>query len=420
MPDNHDEKNKFDKILELQAKIDKILSRDSAVEDAKIKIEPKEIDAVPFGKTVTTPFGPCYIMEFKYDLGDFHGHRRIREVFQVDGKPISEILKEPTTKALDPKNALYLDIESTGLSAAEGAFAFMIGLGFFEKDCFKVVQLFARDYTEEPAALDFLVKIAGNHTHLVTFNGRSFDIPMLDSRLALAKFDARLGLMPHIDLLVPARRLWKYNDHRCSLGALEKAQLGFVRHGDVPGVEIPALYNEYLRTRDLRKLVVVFTHNIYDVVSMVVLQTHISEILSDQRDVELAPTEVYALGRIHNFYGRTDRAYLLFEKCVKNLKGEQQLGAYKEMAKILRKEKRLDDAAKIYEAMLLQKPEKLFPYMKLAVHLENRAKDFKGALKVIEYGFENVVFTTYEKKENWENRKQRVLTKLEKSKTEAK
>jgi len=406
--------SKLDTIDKLRKKVDRILCR--ATENGnEVRIEGDDIAGVTFGKEVSTPFGPCYIMDYEYDLGAFHGHKRIREVFDYGTWGLSEILKEPDLGNLDPEQGLYLDIETTGLSAAEGAFPFMIGVGYFEKKVFKVVQFFARDYEEEPATLNLLMELVKKKSHLITFNGRSFDVPMLDARLRAAKFDARLGNLPHIDLLVPARRLWKYCDHGCSLGALENSRLGFVRHGDVPGYEIPPLYNQYTRSRDLRKLVVVFTHNVYDVISMVVLQARICQVLQMDQVHELSPEETFALGRVHNSFGRYDIAYRLFADSVKGLSSGQRYIAYKEMAGILRKRKDLKEAAKIYKAMIKDKPEKLFPYMKLAVHLENREKDFVGAIKIIDAGFKYVVFGSWEKKKKWEYRKTRIIGKLEKS-----
>jgi uncharacterized protein YprB with RNaseH-like and TPR domain len=162
---------------------------------------------------------------------------------------------------------LYLDIETCGLSAAP---VFLVGLCHVGERNLVLRQLFARDYAEERALLAELARIAQGFDFLVTFNGKSFDVPFLRDRAIHHRMPPPLDL-PHLDQLWMARRRWKEQLPNCRLTTLEWHVLRRRRAGDVGGAEIPGLYHDYVKRGEAHRLLPVFHHNLLDVVAMVEL-----------------------------------------------------------------------------------------------------------------------------------------------------
>ena len=265
------------------------------VVDGQTEIEPYGIEKVVSGRTRKNPFGECYIADAFFDLAAFHGGHRFRELLDTDMGLISRLARDDRLENLEPTGALFLDIETTGLSPFEGAFSFLTGVAWYEPGRVVVRQIFTRGCEEEPAALYELVRLIQRFSHLVTYNGRGFDVPLLDERLRINRMDRSISLMPHLDLLGPTRRIFKGVKSDCRLGTMEEI-IGFHRTGDVPSSEIPALYASYLRTRDATKLAKVFEHNLYDVLTMTILQARISVMLKQGEQEDLPPEQTVRIG----------------------------------------------------------------------------------------------------------------------------
>ena len=165
--------------------------------------------------------------------------------------------------------ALYLDTETTGLAGGAGTYAFLIGLAFFEGDHLVVEQLLMRSHQEEKAMLAYLLERVGAAECLITFNGRSFDVPLLQTRLVMNRMRYDLEEMEHVDLLPPCRRLWGLALDNCRLENLENEILGLPRQGDIPGWMVPQIFFRFLQTGDARGLAAVAEHNRRDILAMV-------------------------------------------------------------------------------------------------------------------------------------------------------
>ncbi len=170
----------------------------------------------------------------------------------------------------DVRRMLFLDTETTGLGGP-GTYAFLVGLGFVEDDAFVVRQHFIRSPDEEAAMLHAVAETLGECPTITTFNGVSFDVPLLRTRMRAlgVKFSFRDIL--HCDLLYGARRLWQRRLPNCRLQTLEEGVLGFKRQGDVPSGDVPGLYFDFLETGDLDSLEGVFHHNVLDIISLAAL-----------------------------------------------------------------------------------------------------------------------------------------------------
>lgn len=221
------------------------------------------------------PFGHAVVLEERLPLSSVHGDRRLGALYRRPTRGLDVLTGDPKLRDFDASQALFLDIEATGLEHGPGTFAFLIGLGYREGDALVVRQLLLTDPSQEQAQLHALLELLDRFPLLVSFNGKSYDLSVLQTRMVLHRFMSRrevdLKLRPHLDLLHLARNLYRglWDDTR--LGTCEREVLGFTRVDDVPGSLVPSLWYHYLRTADAAPLKDVVTHNRHDVVSMVTL-----------------------------------------------------------------------------------------------------------------------------------------------------
>jgi uncharacterized protein YprB with RNaseH-like and TPR domain len=273
-------------------------------------IQPLET-LLPGGELVSTADGHCFVLDQVYALDYQHGDDRLADLLALTPAAAAPFVQDERLAQHDFRDFLFLDTETTGLAGA-GTLAFMVGVGFFEPskhgERFVVRQYFLRDHGDEPALLLLLDELLSEKAGLVTFNGRSFDLPLLESRFIMNRMSTDLRQRPHLDLLHPARRLWRQRLGSCALGSLEGSLLGLRRgQDDVPGWLIPSLYNHYLRSGDARELVRVFYHNQIDMVSMVTLAARVTRLLS-QPDPADHPIDLYSLGRWQADLGLSEAA----------------------------------------------------------------------------------------------------------------
>jgi uncharacterized protein YprB with RNaseH-like and TPR domain len=167
-----------------------------------------------------------------------------------------------------PLSTLFLDLETCGFS---GSMLFLIGVVWHDGDAWVLDQLLARNYSEERAVLETLWNIASRNQVLVTFNGKSFDWPMVADRSTLHRFDRKTATGPalHCDLLHHARRNWKHLLPNCKLQTLEQAVCKRVRHEDISGADIPVAYHQFVRSGNARELRSIMHHNAMDLVTLV-------------------------------------------------------------------------------------------------------------------------------------------------------
>jgi hypothetical protein len=168
----------------------------------------------------------------------------------------------------DPESVCFLDIETTGLSPT--TYLFLIGLMYFRNGGFVVEQAFARNYAEEPAVLRYVRDVLGGFDSLVTYNGASFDIPFVETRLAVSR-GRPLEPIGSVDLLYTARKAFRGILPNNRLGTVERHLRGAGRTGDIPGRHIPGAYHDYVRTGDARAMKNVLYHNRMDLFTMAVL-----------------------------------------------------------------------------------------------------------------------------------------------------
>jgi uncharacterized protein YprB with RNaseH-like and TPR domain len=294
---------------------------------------------------------------------------------------------------------VFFDTETTGLSGGAGTLAFLTGCGWFEPEGFRVRQWLLLSQAGEPAMLAALGRVVDDTTLLVSYNGRSFDVPLMNMRWAFHRQQNPFDDVPHFDMLPTARRLWRQRegafdengDSGCSLSTLERDVLGFHRDGDVPGFVIPSRYFHFLRTGDASALTGVLDHHRHDIVSLAVLMSHALRIAEHGPDMCRDDHELVALGKLYERAGQPDRAREAFDRASESADRYVRAQAFSRLGVMHRRDGRHDEAARSWSGVLeaASGRRSLFPLERasteaLAIHHEHRAQDLDEAKRYAE------------------------------------
>jgi hypothetical protein len=280
------------------------------------------------------------------------------------------------------RRALFIDTETTGLGRGAGVLAFLIGVGYFEDEAFVLRQYFLRDPAEEPAALEHLGDWSEDFEGLVSFNGRGFDVPILQNRFILSRLRPAILKAPHLDLLPPARRVWRGRFESCRLGALEQHVLGVQRgQEDVMGWQIPSLYLQYLRGGDNGEMRQVLYHNAVDILSLVVLAARLCQLFAAPLAEGVDTRERAALARWFQALGLEDRAEAAYRAALDDfLPLETQRVCLAGLAGLLKRQERHTEAAPLWMQWALEDESSVEAQVELAKFYEWRQVDLKKAL----------------------------------------
>jgi uncharacterized protein len=293
------------------------------------------------------------------------------------------------SQSLSAEHILFLDTETTGLDRGTGTHVFLVGIGYFAGDQFHVQQHFLRDLYEEASLLCELDNIVRNFPVLVTFNGRGFDWPLLTNRFILHGY-RNIPELVHWDLLTSSRRVWRNRLRDCSLGSLERNILDVHRYGDVPGYLIPALYFDYLRSKDARPLRPIFSHNHEDIVSLarladLILRTEQNPLIELSNPIDRVSYGMYLMN-----YGDPSLGERLIEPELQShgIQSDLRFRAAKTLADNYKRSRHWSNVVEIWRAMLQHEshtPEQsLFPLVELAKVFEHRLKDHSQAIRYVE------------------------------------
>ena len=347
------------------------------------------VTAVPLeelvqGMKVENERGEFFLLESDVHLESHHGDAPLSRFRALAPGTVATLTGEPELGSFDLSRAVFLDTETTGLAGGTGTAAFLVGIGFVEGEHFRLRQYFMRDYHEEPALLAGLAAELRRFSHLVTFNGRMFDVPLLETRYRLSRDRFPLAEAPHLDMLGPSRRLWKARLESCRLQSLESALLGVRREGDIPGEEIPRIYFDYVRRRDARAMARVFQHNRLDVLSLAALAVLACQWVEEGWAED--PRDVYSLARVLDRARLPERADACYRRTA-----EADASSYR-VAALLRLAARARRAGEIGRACALWSEAAeagAFEALRaLAIHHEHRERDLGAALCAVERGLE--------------------------------
>ena len=338
------------------------------------------IDSVVAGSFHATPRGEAFVSEQIFDGDYLHGKVSHLSTFPLS--IISEWAHDPRIAEMPIHKFAFLDTETSGMAGGTGTYAFLVGAARFVDGKFTLQQFFLRDPSEEPVMLEALINFLAPCEGLVTFNGKSFDAPLLVTRYSLHRIPVPFKNYAHVDLLPLARRLWRDRLPSRALKYLEEHVLGFTRTSDeVPGYEIPWLYFDYLRTGDARPLGGVFYHNAMDVVAMAALLGHVSELLADPYGGRVEHgLDFIALGKLYEDLGHWDEAARLFERGLESGVTEADFGvAVKRLSILQKKRGDINQALRLWEEAAGKGH--IYAHIEMAKHYEHKMRDVKSAIK---------------------------------------
>ncbi|MGH9719844.1 MAG: ribonuclease H-like domain-containing protein [Bryobacteraceae bacterium] len=340
------------------------------------------VEELMSGQVVATAAGEHFETEKLYERHRRHGSMDISTLVELPEDLLSALSEGEIAKS-HPTRWAFLDTETTGLAGGAGTYAFLIGVGSIDEHGFRVRQFFMRDFGDEPSLLAGLTEHLARFDVLITYNGRTYDQPLLETRFRMARTRPPFARMAHLDLLYGARRLWKLRLESCRLVDLENQILGLEREGDLPGEMIPYYYFEYLRTRQAFRLVPIFHHNVMDIVSLACLTAIVPFAFQSPENTQVRHgADLVGLGRWLSRAEQPERAVALLRRAVDiGLPDHLLFQTLWEVAMLEKRLERLDAAL----AILRELSESRNPYRtraleELAKHYEHREKDLGMAL----------------------------------------
>lgn len=271
------------------------------------------IEKVISGQHHPTIFGDVFISKKQYPADYKHGI--IEFTTGIDLSPLLSWSRISLESNPPIEEFVFLDTETSGLAGGTGTFVFLVGLGYWKNDQYHLTQLFLREPDEEPAFLTALEEHLTPFKVLVTYNGKSFDAPLLNNRFVLNGFQSPIKKKHHIDLLSLTRRIWRNRLDDRSLGNLEHEILSLTRSADeIPGWMVPQIYFEYLQTLNASPLQGVFYHNQIDILSLSALFVHLTQLLNNPLAAENPQSlDLIAIARLYEELGDYNRAVQLYE-----------------------------------------------------------------------------------------------------------
>lgn len=333
------------------------------------------------GEEVTTPLGAAYRIQRSFPRDYQHGPVRLEDLLVFDATLASEVARQPSLARANMQGLLFLDTETTGLAGGAGTLAFLVGVGSFTEEEFRLRQYFLRDPADEAAMLQALEEDLEQASGLVTFNGQAFDLPLLEARYVIGLRQRRgLLTLPHFDLLPASRRLWARALPDCSMASIEQHVLHLRRsEDDIPGALIPALYLDFLRTGALGGMRRVVYHNRMDVLSLVSVATQILVRHQPGDPARLSPAEALAVGRWHQRAGRVDPAEQALRAAVAGSEGPLRVEALRRLTEYFKRAGRAPDALAGWAEWHDRAPADPTPCIELAKYYEWQARDVAQA-----------------------------------------
>lgn len=373
-----------DESLSIKEKLDRLitLTREEKPEKEKpAPFEPMKIASLQF-------------FENPFPLDTKYGKIVLSSGLDVKGDILSCLSREEAFKSLDLTSALFVDLETTGLSGGAGVVPFLIGLGYYRDDKFWISQFFLGDLAEEERMVAELCQFFSemNFQSVVTYNGKGFDMPLLETRFILHRQPFLLSSLPHLDFLYSARSLWRHKHESCQLTHLSREVVQADRSEDIPAAEIPWRYFQFLRTGNFELMEPVLYHNQEDILSLLGVVVIGSLICSEGKEEELADAmDLYGAGKIMENIGEVERSVQFYKRALSGaLSDEVSLMAKRKISHHFKKDSRWEEAVSLWHEIASShevSSAQLYSLRELAMHFEHRMKDYEEARRIAEEGF---------------------------------
>lgn len=358
------------------------------------------------GAVVEHAEGAVIVVEREYRAGMSHGRLPIGDITAIINEAVDALglmaRAWPAAAGIAEARStdsplLFIDLETTGLFGGAGTQAFLIGCAAIDADAIRIRQFLLPGFEHERAVLAELKTWAASHGAIVSYNGRTFDVPLVETRFMFHRLPCPLDGLPHLDMLHAARRLWRRrpatagpdpDDESCSLAVLEKHIAGVHRVGDVPGYEIPSRFFRFVRDGDARPLEAVLEHNRLDLLSLAAVLARAITLITRGPDAAATAQEAYGLARVYERAGAHDNAEASLLRTIDfarrvGVEPEVHADALRRLAWLRRRARRLHDAADAWRE-LVSLPRCAASLRReateaLAIHHEHRSKDLDAA-----------------------------------------
>jgi len=304
--------------------------------------------------------------------------------YSPDSRALKLLSPETLDEIADTDRWLFLDTETTGLAGGSGTYAFLVGIAWWDGGGLEIEQFFMREYSEERSLLCALRERMAERPVLVTFNGKSFDWPLLETRYRMSRKISVPTPRTHLDLLHPARNLWRLRLGSVRLSELERHVLGWDRGADLLSGLIPQIYFDYLRGGPPERLVSVLNHNQMDLRGLAALSSRILSLLSDAENLGQDGLELFGVSRICEKRGQDIRARTLYEKSIASfLPTETDRVARRSLARLAKRQGDFNLACELWKDALGNSRHGYEAYEQLAIHYERTARDPEQAREIV-------------------------------------
>jgi uncharacterized protein len=342
-------------------------------------------EATPIeGDEEVTPLGRHLVVRNTYGDPHYHGNVRLGRFSCADLQRFMSLMRSKGS-AVSRDAIVFLDTETTGIQGGTGMVPFLVGLGYFEGEDFRMAQYFMRDFDEEPSLLLAIGDLLQRFKLVITYNGSSFDVPLLETRFTLARLNSPFEDMVHLDLLPGARRLWREGHGSCRLAALENKVVSFLRGPDIPGGMIPQTYFEFLQGRGVAAINAVLMHNVHDVLSLAALMVCACDRVVREPAALDSPMDLYSLARIMENTPEWRSALDLYEMALRGgLPHALLVKARENLAVLSRRAGNHSRALELCEELMREPTFSMIGHEGVAIHYQRIAGDIVRALEVVE------------------------------------
>lgn len=407
-----------DRTLSLKEKLEKllVLAREEKVKKTPVSQEKSESwSEMEAGGDKVSGFK---IFENSFPLDCQYGQVMLGQGLRIEAKILALLSRDENFKSLDLSSALFLDLETTGLSGGVGVIPFLIGFGYFGQESFEIRQFFLGEPAEEEAMIEevnrFLESAAFNS--IVSFNGKGFDLPILETRFTLYQLPFPLADLPHLDFIFAARQLWKHKHESCRLSHLAEQILNAPRWEDIPSSEVPIRYFSYLRSGHFSFIEPVLEHNQQDILSLLGIIIAAAALIESCSCGEIIDSaDLIGLARILEAAGEAERSFKLLEKALRQ--GVPETVAFnlkKKLAWYWKKNRQWARAVALWEEMA--PAGKLFCFRELAMYYEHCCHNYERARDLAEEGLSLARGISRTHEEDFLRRLERLKMKIQKKK----
>lgn len=366
---------------------------------------------------------PIQFFENPYPLDVKYGKITLSTGLDIKGDVLAWLSKDAEFESLDLSTALFIDLETTGLSGGTGVVPFLVGMGYYRDDKFYVAQYFLGELAEEERMIQELSQFITemNFQSVVSYNGKGFDLPLLETRYILYRQPFPLEELPHLDFLYAARNLWKHKYENCRLFHLARQVVNADRAEDIPSAEIPWRYFQYLNTGNFELIEPILYHNQEDILSLLGVVVAGALVFSEKGEKGFVDAmDLYGAGKVMEKVGDVEKSLDFFQKALDGeLSDEISLEAKKKISYHFKKNQDWERAVMMWKEMTSAETasmSQLLSFRELAMYLEHKEKKFEEAREVAEEGFVMSMGFSSSYEKDFAHRRERLKQKIQRQK----